>query len=62
MALRARAAVHRANQFILVTAAGWLAAGALAAAATAAGEGQEWMFIAPFFLVMGAVNLYVAFK
>jgi hypothetical protein len=55
-------AVRRAKQFILVTAAGWLAAGGLAVAATIAGEGQEWLFVAPCFLAMGALNLYVAYK
>jgi hypothetical protein len=55
-------AVRRAHQFILVTAAGWLAAGGLALVATVAGEGQEWTFVAPFFLAMGALNLYVAYK
>ena len=53
-------AAGRANQFILVTAAGWLAAGALAVAAALAGEGQEWLFVAPLFLLMGALNLYIA--
>jgi hypothetical protein len=51
-----------ARRFILVTAAGWLGAGALAVAATLAGEGQEWLFVAPLFVVMGALNLYVAFN
>jgi sirohydrochlorin ferrochelatase len=55
-------AVRRTNQFILITAAGWLGAGALALVATMTGEGQEWMFVAPFFLVMGALNLYIALK
>lgn len=55
-------AVRRTNQFIFVTASGWLAAGALAVAATLAGEGQEWMFVAPFFLLMGALNLYIALR
>lgn len=55
-------AVRRTNQFILVTAAGWLAAGSLAIVATLAGEGQEWLFVAPLFLVMAGLNLYVAFK
>jgi len=59
---RADDAVRRANQFILVTAAGWLGAGGLAIVASLAGEGQEWLFVAPCFLVMGAINLYVAFK
>ena len=53
-------AAGRANQFILVTAAGWLGAGVLAVVASVAGEGQEWLFVAPFFLLMGAINLYVA--
>ena len=53
-------AVGRANQFILVTAAGWLGSGALAVVAAMAGEGVEWLFVAPFFLAIGAVNLYIA--
>ena len=55
-------AAGRANQFILVTAAGWLGAGALAVIATIAGEGQEWLFVAPLFFVMGAMNVYVALR
>ena len=55
-------AVSRTNQFILVTAAGWLGAGALAIVAALVGEGQEWMFVAPFFVAMGALNLYVAYQ
>jgi hypothetical protein len=55
-------ALRRTNQFIFVTAAGWLAAGALAIVASFAGEGQEWMFVAPLFFLMGALNLYVAYK
>jgi len=51
-----------ARHFILVTAAGWLGAGALAVGATLAGEGQEWIFVAPLFVAMGALNLYVAFS
>ena len=51
--------VRRANRFIAVTAVGWCASGILAAAAALAGEGQEWLYVAPFFLVMGALNLYV---
>ena len=51
--------VRRANRFILVTASGWLVAGALAAVAALTGEGQEWLYVAPCFLVMGALNLYV---
>ena len=53
-------AMGRANQFILVTAAGWLGAGVLAVVAALAGEGLEWIFVAPFFLLMGGINLYVA--
>src|SRR5262245_34986413 len=51
----------RANQFIVATAAGWLGAGLLALVAALVGEGQEWLFVAPFFLMMGALNLSVAF-
>ena len=42
-----------------MTAVGWLASGILAAVAALSGEGQEWLYVAPFFLVMGALNLYV---
>ena len=48
---------RRANRFIAVTAAGYLGAGALAAIAAVAGEGQEWLYVAPFFLIMGALQL-----
>ena len=51
--------IRRANRFILVTAMGWLGSGVLAAAAALTGEGQEWLYVAPFFLAMGALNLYV---
>jgi hypothetical protein len=51
--------VRRANRFILITAAGYLGAGLLAGVAAVAGEGQEWLYVAPCFLVMGALNLYV---
>ena len=54
--------VWRANRFILVTATGWLGSGALALVAALVGEGQEWLYVAPFFLLMGALNLYVALK
>ena len=54
--------VRRANRFIVVTAGGYLGAGALAGVAAVTGEGQEWLYVAPFFLVMGAVNLYVAMR
>ena len=53
--------VRRAQQFLVVTAAGWLGSGALAGAAALAGEGQEWMYVAPFFLLMGALQLVVLF-
>ena len=51
--------VRRMHRFLLVTALGWLASGTLAAIAAFSGEGQEWLYVAPFFLVMGALNLYV---
>jgi hypothetical protein len=51
--------VRRANQFLAVTALGWGVSGILAAVAALVGEGQEWLYVAPFFLVMGALNLYV---
>ena len=51
--------VRRANRFILVTAIGWLGSGVLAAVAALTGEGQEWLYVAPFFLIMGAIQLYV---
>ncbi len=54
--------LRRANRFIVVTAGGYLGAGALACVAAVTGEGQEWLYVAPFFLVMGAVNLYVAMR
>ena len=49
-----------ANHFIAVTAGGYLASGLFACIAAAAGEGQEWLYVAPFALAMGALNLYVA--
>jgi hypothetical protein len=49
--------VRRTNLFVIVTAGGYLGAGALAAIAAVAGEGQEWLYVAPFFLIMGAVQL-----
>ena len=51
--------IRRAHRFIAVTAVGWCAAGILAAVASLAGEGLEWLYVAPFFLVMGALNFYV---
>ena len=43
----------------LVTAAGWLVSGVLAAIAALAGEGQEWLYVAPCFLLMGALQLHI---
>ena len=57
---RSDAPARRLNRFLAVTAAGWLCSGALAAIAALAGEGQEWMYVAPFFVVMGLLNVYVA--
>ena len=48
--------VRRAHYFIAVTAGGYLGAGALAALAAIFGEGQEWLYVAPFFLIMGAAQ------
>jgi hypothetical protein len=50
-------AVRRANRFIVVTACGYLCAGACAAIAAVVGEGQEWLYVAPCFLIMGALQL-----
>jgi hypothetical protein len=47
------------NRFLAVTAGGWLGAGLLAGVAAVSGEGQEWIYVAPFFLLMGALQLYV---
>jgi len=55
-------AFGRANQFILVTAAGWLGSGALAVVAALAGEGMEGLFVAPLFLAIGALNVYIAWR
>jgi hypothetical protein len=49
--------VRRANRFIIVTAGGYLAAGVFACAAAVVGEGQEWLYVAPCFLIMGALQL-----
>jgi hypothetical protein len=51
------AAVVRANRFIQVTAGGYLGAGVFACIAAVAGEGQEWLYVAPCFLIMGALQL-----
>ena len=60
--VRSHAPSRRLNRFLAVTAAGWLGSGALAGIAAIAGEGQEWIYVAPCFLVMGALQLYVLFK
>jgi hypothetical protein len=49
--------VRRTNRFIVVTAGGYLAAGACACIAAVAGEGQEWLYVAPCFLILGALQL-----
>ena len=49
--------VQRANRFIVVTAGGYLGAGVCAAIAAVVGEGQEWLYVAPCFLIMGALQL-----
>lgn len=49
--------VARTNRFIRVTAGGYLGAGILACVAAVAGEGQEWLYVAPGFLIMGALQL-----
>jgi hypothetical protein len=54
--------VRRANRFLGVTAAGWLGTGVLAAVAALAGEGAEWWLVAPCFLIVGAIQLYVMFS
>lgn len=37
-------------------------AGTLALVAALRGEGQEWLNVAPFFLAMGAINLYIGVR
>ena len=49
--------LRRANRFIVVTAGGYLSAGAFACIAAVVGEGQEWLYVAPCFLIMGALQL-----
>ena len=53
------AVARRLHRFLMVTAAGWLLSGVLAAMAALTGEGQEWMYVAPCFLLMGALQLYI---
>jgi len=52
----------RVTWFLGVTAAGWLGTGVLAAIAALAGEGAEWWLVAPCFLIVGALQLYVLFS
>jgi hypothetical protein len=40
-----------------VTAGGYLGAGVCACIAAVVGEGQEWLYVAPCFLIMGALQL-----
>jgi hypothetical protein len=49
--------VRRTNRFIVVTACGYLAAGIFACTAAVVGEGQEWLYVAPCFLIMGMLQL-----
>jgi hypothetical protein len=49
--------IRRANRFIVVTAGGYLGAGVCACVAAVVGEGQEWLYVAPCFLIMGALQL-----
>jgi hypothetical protein len=56
------AVARRLRRFLVVTTAGWLVSGALAAVAALAGEGQEWLYVAPCFLLVGALQAYVTLK
>jgi hypothetical protein len=49
--------VRRTNLFVVVTAGGYLAAGIFACIAAVVGEGQEWLYVAPCFLIMGMLQL-----
>ena len=53
---------RRLHRFLMVSAVGWLISGVLAAIAALTGEGQEWIYVAPCFLLMGALQLYVIFR
>ena len=57
--VRERLPADDAHRFLLVTTVGWLGSGALAAGAAAAGEGQEWLYVAPCFLIFGLLNLWL---
>ena len=56
------AVARRLHRFLMVTAAGWLLSGVLAAMAALMGEGREWMYVAPGFLLTGAIQTYVLLK
>ena len=49
--------LQRASRFIVVTAVGYISAGVLSSIAAGVGEGQEWLYVAPCFLIMGAAQL-----
>lgn len=49
--------LRRTNRFIAVTAGGYLGAGVCASIAAVVGEGPEWLYVAPCFLIMGAAQL-----
>ncbi len=49
--------IRRTHFFILVTAVGYLGAGVCAVIAATTGEGQEWLYVAPCFLIMGGLQL-----
>lgn len=57
--VRLRHPADDARRFVLVTAGGWLGSAALAGGAAAAGEGQEWLYVAPCFLLFGLLNLWL---
>jgi len=53
--------VRRAHQFLVVSAAGMARVGTLAGVAALRGEGQEWMYVAPFFLIMARCSCSCCF-
>ena len=52
----------RLRRFLVVTAAGWQCSGVLAGIAAFTGEGQEWMYVAPCFLLMGTLQMYILIR
>ncbi|HEY2153505.1 MAG TPA: hypothetical protein VGH34_22040 [Vicinamibacterales bacterium] len=60
--VRRRTPAEDAHRFLLVTAAGWLGSGALAVGASLFGEGQEWFYVAPCFLLFGLLHVYFAVR